>query len=68
MQRSQKEKQEMDYFDQELSRISQLIEVPLMTRRQDSHKEDPMEELMEVYQDVADVETNLNKCINIASK
>ena len=39
-----------------------------MTRRLEHHLDDPMEELMEVYQDVKDIEQNLGKAINIASK
>ena len=58
----------MDYFDAELKRFKEMIEVPLMTRRLESHKEDPMEELMEVYADVDEQEQNFAKCINIASK
>ena len=46
----------MDYFDPELKSFQALIEVPLMTRRLESHKEDPMEELMEVYADVDEIE------------
>jgi len=39
----------MDYFINELDRIQQLAEVPLMAKRMDKHKDDAMEELMEVY-------------------
>ena len=46
----------MNFFEQEIGRMQRLVQVPLMTRRLDSHKDDPMEELMEVYQDVKEVE------------
>jgi hypothetical protein len=56
---SQQERDEIDYFEQELERISKIVKVPLMTRRQNKIKEDPFEELMEVYQDVKEIEQNL---------
>jgi hypothetical protein len=37
-----------------------------MSRRLELHKEDAMEELMEVYQEVKEIETYLQKSINIA--
>ena len=43
-----------------------LVDVPLMTRRMENHKDDAMEELMEVYEEVKDIETCLTKTINIA--
>ena len=60
--------EELDYFLAELDHIQQLISVSLMTRRLDNHQDDPMEELLEVYQDVKEIEANLQKTINIASK
>jgi len=62
------DKEELDYFEGELERIAQIIEVPLMTRRLENHLDDPMEELLEVYQDVKEIEANLGKAINIGSK
>ena len=38
-----------------------------MTRRQEFHKDDPLEELIEVYHDVKEIETYLSKTINIAN-
>ena len=57
----------MFYFEKEIERLTELIEVPLMTRRLSQHKEDPLEELIEVYNDVKDIEGNLQKTINIAN-
>lgn len=65
---SVQDKEELDYFEGELERIAQIIEVPLMTRRLENHLDDPMEELLEVYQDVKEIEANLGKAINIGSK
>ena len=65
---SKHEKDEIDYFETELNHIQQLVSIPLMTRREDITKDDPMEELMEVYQDVIEIEQNLQKAVNIASK
>jgi uncharacterized protein (UPF0335 family) len=38
-----------------------------MDRRLENHKDDVMEELMEVYEDVKEVEGYLSKTINIAN-
>ena len=65
---SQHEKEEIDYFEAELKKIAKIVKVPLITRRQNHIKEDPFEELMEVYQDVKEIEQNLSKSLNIASK
>ena len=51
----------------ELERMQGFVDVPLMTRRMNEHKEDAMEELMEVYQEVKEVEGYLSKTINIAN-
>ncbi len=66
--RSSHEMEEMNFFEQELNRMQKLIQVPLMTRRLDCHKEDPMEELMEVYNDCKEIEQTLGKALNIGSK
>lgn len=66
-QTSKNEKDELDFFVQELERMQGFVDVPLMTRRMDDHKEDAMEELMEVYQEVKEIEGYLSKTINIAN-
>jgi len=38
-----------------------------MTRRLESHKEDPIEELTEIYEDIKEIEGYLAKTINIAN-
>ena len=53
---SQHEKDEIDYFESELLKIAKIVKVPLITRRQNHIKDDPFEELMEVYQDVKEIE------------
>ena len=40
----------------ELERMQGFVDVPLMTRRLEDHKEDAMEELMEVYAEVKEIE------------
>ena len=65
---SVQDKEELDYFEGELEAIAATIEVPLMTRRLENHLDDPMEELLEVYQDVKEIEANLGKALNIGSK
>ena len=49
----------MDQLEGEMKKIQKLVQVDLMTRRLDSHKEDAMEELMEVYSEVKEIENNL---------
>ena len=66
-QQSANEKQELDFFVGELERMQGFVDVPLMTRRLENHKEDAMEELMEVYQEVKEIEGHLSKTINIAN-
>ena len=56
----------MDQLESELKKIERLIKIDLMTRRLEIHKEDPMEELLEVYQDVKEIENNLKRTIKIA--
>ena len=62
-----KDNQDIEYFSEELKKIKEIVNISLMTRRLEIHKEDPMEELMEVYQEVKEIESNLKKCINIAN-
>ena len=38
-----------------------------MTRRLENHLDDPMEELLEVYQDVKEIEAYLGKSLNIGN-
>ena len=61
-----KDNQDIEYFSEELRKIKEIVNIPLMTRRLELYKEDPMEELMEVYQEVKEIESNLKKCINIS--
>ena len=43
------EKDEIEYFEAELNRLDELFGVPYMTRREDSAKDDVLDELMEVH-------------------
>ena len=63
---NQNEEHDINYFDQVLTSLRQSVDVPLQTRRQEIHNPDPIEELMEVYDDVQEVETNLCSAIEIA--
>ena len=40
---------------------------PLITKRADRHKDDPFEELAEVYQDVGVLESTIKNTLNISS-
>lgn len=53
-------------MESELKKIERLVKIDLMTRRLEIHKEDPMDELLEVYQDVKEIENNLKRTIKIA--
>ena len=55
--------QDIKYFEQELLSLYKTIQVPLMTRRMDFHNQDPMDELVEVYEEVKQLETNLTRAI-----
>ena len=61
------EQEDMNYFEEELHRLQSIVEIPLMQRRLEQHSMDPIEELMEVYQDVKEIEANLSKAINIGT-
>ena len=61
------EQEDMNYFEEELHRLQALGEIPLMQRRLEQHSMDPIEELMEVYQDVKEIEANLSKAISIGT-
>ena len=50
------ERDEVEYLEADLNRIAELASVPLLTRRESITKEDPMEELMDVHQDVIELE------------
>lgn len=68
MSQSIQDREELDYFLSELHAIEKQNEIPMMTRRLESHKEDPMQELLEIYQEVRELESQLKKTINIGSK
>jgi chromosome segregation ATPase len=61
------EQEDMNYFESELKRLETTIEVPMRTRRLESHHNDPMDELVDVYEEVKEMEENLAKAINIAN-
>ena len=46
----------MEYFVGEICRIQHFVDVPLMTRRLDNYMDDPMDELLVVYEGVKDIE------------
>ena len=56
---SQRDSDNIDYFKQELERIQEYCLAPLMTKRLQIHKEDPMDELLEVYENVKEMEAEL---------
>ena len=39
-----------------------------MTKRMDKNQADPMDELLEVYDEVKEIEANLKKAIDLSSK
>ena len=59
--------QDIDYFEQELMSLREIVEIPLISWRMEIHNPDPMEELLEVYDDVKEIESNLGRAIEIAN-
>ena len=59
--------EDLNYFEQELTRLQSSVAVPLMQRRLVHHSMDPIEELQEVYADVKEIESNLAKAVNIGN-
>lgn len=59
------EEHDVTYFEQVLQSLRQAADVPLQQKRMDIHNPDPIEELLEVYDDIKDVEANLNQAIEI---
>lgn len=59
---------DLDFFEQEMQKYQEVVRVPLMERRVENEqmKENPMEELQDVYVEVAQMETSFGKVINIA--
>ena len=47
--------------------LREIVEIPLISRRMEIHNPDPMEELLEVYDDVKEIESNLGRAIEIAN-
>ena len=61
------EKYDITYFEETLNKLKETNKIPLIERRQERHKDEPIEELNEVYEDVNEIEANLAKAINIAN-
>ena len=61
------EKFDITYFEETLNKLKEMNKVPLIEKRQERHKDDPIIELNEIYEDVNEIEANLAKAISIAS-
>jgi uncharacterized protein (DUF3084 family) len=58
---------DLDFFEQEIEKYKEALEVPMVEKRmqEERMRENPMEELQEVYIDVQTLETDFKKTIDI---
>ena len=56
----------MNYFEEQVKALQDFASVPLMTKRLDKNQPDPMDELLEVYDEVKEIEANLKKAIDLS--
>jgi len=56
----------MNYFEEQITSLQKFAEVPLMTRRMEKNQAYPIDELLEVYDDVKELEANLQKAIDLS--
>lgn len=56
------------YFESMVQKYSEELQNPLMQRRLNVHKSDPLEELSEVYAEVKEMEHNFKKVLDVCSK
>ena len=61
------ENEDINYFDMELKSLLESVSVPLIEKRMDIHKSDAMEELIEVYEEVKQIELNLSRAVEIGN-
>lgn len=59
---------ELFYFENMIQKFQQDLAKPLMEKRIAYHKDDPLEELNEVYTEIKQIETNFKKVLEISSK
>ena len=53
------EKFDITYFEETLNKLKEMNKIPIIEKRQERHKDDPIEELNEIYEDVNEIEANL---------
>ena len=56
------------YFETMVQKFTEELSHPLMQRRLNVHKSDPLEELSEVYSEVKELEHNFKKVLDVCSK
>ena len=61
------ENEDINYFDMELKSLLESVSIPLIEKRMDIHKSDAMEELIEVYEEVKQIELNLSRAVEIGN-
>ena len=64
--KNQKPNVDINFFDKELKSLQESVSVSLLQKRLEIYKSDPMEELLEVLEDVEKIETNLSRSIEIS--
>mgnify|MGYP006906936618 CR=1 FL=1 len=64
--KNQNPNEDINFFDKELKSLQESVSVSLLQKRLEIYKSDPMEELLEVLEDVEKIETNLSRSIEIS--
>ena len=59
---------DLDYFEQLIHKFSEDLSVPLLTRRQRSMRDDPVEEIHDLVNELKESERNFKKVLEISCK
>ncbi len=59
---------DMQFFESLISTYSDELSIPLIQRRQEMHRDDPIEELQDMYGEMKEQEGKFRKVIEICSK
>jgi hydroxymethylpyrimidine pyrophosphatase-like HAD family hydrolase len=59
---------DLDYFEHLIAKFQQEVAIPLLERHQHVVKEDPYEEIHDLFNEIKDAEHNFKKVLDIACK
>jgi hypothetical protein len=57
--------QDLDYFEKMIRQFQEDLSKPLLQRRAAAMKEDPMEEIQDLYNEIKDHERNFKRVLDI---